>query len=96
MVVDLPAPLGPTKPVTRPGRTVKDIPSSATVRPNRLRNPVTSMLARMPETLGNGGGAGVPRPSHLRRPGRERPGVPPTRDAGTPATRDNDLREANG
>ena len=44
MVVDLPAPLGPTNPVTRPGRTVKDIPSSATVGPKRLRSPLTSMV----------------------------------------------------
>jgi hypothetical protein len=29
MVVDLPAPFGPRKPVTRPGDTVKDSPSTA-------------------------------------------------------------------
>ena len=33
MVVDLPAPLGPRKPVTRPGWTVKEISSTATVLP---------------------------------------------------------------
>ena len=49
IVVDLPAPLGPTNPVTCPGCTVKDIPSSATVGPNRLRSPLTSMVASIPE-----------------------------------------------
>ena len=44
MVVDLPAPFGPTKPVTRPGVTVKVMPSRARVGPNRLRRPVTSMV----------------------------------------------------
>jgi hypothetical protein len=33
MVVDFPAPFGPTKAVTSPGATVKDSPSTATVRP---------------------------------------------------------------
>ena len=49
IVVDLPAPFGPTKPVTWPGRTVKDIPSSATAGPNRLRSPATSIVASMVE-----------------------------------------------
>ena len=31
IVVDLPAPFGPTKPVTWPGRTVNVMPSSASV-----------------------------------------------------------------
>src|ERR1039458_7875797 len=44
MVVDLPAPFRPTKPVTRPGPTVKVMPSRARVGPNRLRSPDTSML----------------------------------------------------
>src|SRR5690606_19669206 len=57
IVVDLPAPFGPTKPVTRPGRTANVIPSSATFRPNRLRSPVTSIVAFMPRSLGS---AGVP------------------------------------
>src|ERR1700722_2476656 len=47
MVVDLPAPFGPTKPVTWPGRTVNVIPSSACAAPNRLRSPATSMVASM-------------------------------------------------
>ena len=47
IVVDLPAPFGPTKPVTWPGRTVNVIPSSACTAPNRLRSPATSMVASM-------------------------------------------------
>ena len=33
IVVDFPAPLGPRKPVTRPGRTTKEASSTATVWP---------------------------------------------------------------
>jgi len=33
--------------VTFPGLTVNVIPSSATVRPNRLRSPATSMVASL-------------------------------------------------
>jgi hypothetical protein len=33
IVVDLPAPLGPRKPVTRPGSTVKLMPSTAVFAP---------------------------------------------------------------
>ena len=33
IVVDLPAPLGPRKPVTRPGRATKLTPSTTVVRP---------------------------------------------------------------
>ena len=47
IVVDFPAPLGPTNPVTCPGRTVNDTPSSATVGPNRLRRPLTSIAVFM-------------------------------------------------
>jgi len=36
---------GPTKPVTWPGATVNDMPSSASVGPNRLRSPLTSIVA---------------------------------------------------
>src|SRR5690242_21662156 len=36
MVVDLPAPLGPRNPVTRPGRTVKETRSTAAVLPYLL------------------------------------------------------------
>ena len=52
IVVDLPAPLGPTNPVTWPGLTVKVRSSTATVPPYRFRRPATSMAARMAETLG--------------------------------------------
>src|SRR5690242_16373385 len=45
MVVDFPAPFGPMNPVTCPGATLNDMPSSATVAPNRLRSPVTSIAA---------------------------------------------------
>src|SRR5580693_4233636 len=47
IVVDLPAPFGPTKPVTCPGRTVNVMPSSACAGPNRLRSPATSIVASM-------------------------------------------------
>lgn len=43
MVVDLPAPFGPTKPITRPGSTMKVMPSRARVGPKRLRGPATSI-----------------------------------------------------
>ena len=39
MVVDLPAPLGPRKPVMSPGATVRSRPSSALVRPKDLDRP---------------------------------------------------------
>ena len=79
IVVDLPAPLGPTNPVTWPGRTVKDIPSSARVGPNRLRRPATSIVASMPGRLGKRGRRSrhaaersCP-PLHRGRPGRASP-----------------------
>src|SRR5439155_8882662 len=53
MVVDLPAPFGPRNPVTWPGRTVKDSPSTATVRPYRLLRFCTSITR---PTLGTGAG----------------------------------------
>src|SRR5689334_217301 len=51
MVVDLPAPFGPRKPVTRPGSTRKDTSSTAVVRPNRLVRwliSITSTTLRRP------------------------------------------------
>ena len=39
IVVDLPAPLGPTKPVTLPGVTVNESPSRATVVAEALAQP---------------------------------------------------------
>src|ERR1039457_2539121 len=47
IVVDLPAPLGPMNPVTWPGATVNDMPSSASTGPNRLRSPLTSIVASL-------------------------------------------------
>src|SRR4029077_17906081 len=45
MVVDLPAPFGPRKPVTLPGFTSKDRLSTATVAPYRLVRPFASIIA---------------------------------------------------
>ena len=53
IVVDLPAPLGPTKPVTLPWATANVIPSRATVDPKRLRSPETSMVGCTPGTVRN-------------------------------------------
>jgi hypothetical protein len=47
-VVVLPAPFGPRKPVTRPGRTVKLSPSTAVTGPERLLRPLTSIMAGDP------------------------------------------------
>ena len=52
-VVDLPAPFGPRKPVTRPGWTSNERSSTATVRPNRLVSRRTSITA----TDGTGSGS---------------------------------------
>jgi hypothetical protein len=43
IVVDLPAPFGPRKPVTFPGWTEKVRPSTASVEPNFLLRPSTSI-----------------------------------------------------
>src|SRR4051794_28010000 len=44
MVVDLPAPLGPRNPVTRPGRAVKETSSTARRPPYVLVSAVTSIM----------------------------------------------------
>ena len=44
IVVLFPDPLGPRKPVTRPGLTSKLRSLTATVRPNRLVSPLTSII----------------------------------------------------
>jgi hypothetical protein len=44
IVVDLPAPLLPTKPNTSPGRTAKATPSSAWTVPNRFDMPPMSSM----------------------------------------------------
>ena len=49
MVVDLPAPFGPTKPVTWPGWTVNVMPSSATVRAEPLAQPAD--FDRLPQLI---------------------------------------------
>ena len=43
MVVDLPDPLGPRKPVTLPGRTVNPSASTARVFPYDLPSPLASI-----------------------------------------------------
>src|SRR5690348_4358345 len=48
IVVVLPAPFGPRKPVTRPGRTVKLRSSSAVNGPKRLLSRPTSIMPRLP------------------------------------------------
>src|SRR5689334_10406906 len=48
IVVVLPAPLPPTKPVSRPGRTSKVTPSTAVVSPKRRVSP---LISNMPTTL---------------------------------------------
>src|ERR1700755_2895574 len=92
MVVDFPAPLGPTKPVTRPGPTVNDMPSRATVDPKRFRRPATSMVASMAARLGKREARVVPRGSDLRRPPHEGAGIPGGGDASASASGDNDRR----
>src|ERR1700691_1055922 len=65
MVVDFPAPFGPTNPVTWPGLTVNDMPSRASADPNRFRSPDTSIVASIPATLEIPVVAGVPPRSRL-------------------------------
>ena len=60
IVVDFPAPLGPTKPVTVPGATVKVTPSRAIVRPNRLRSPSTSIVVSLMDALSTSATVSVP------------------------------------
>ena len=85
-VVDFPAPLGPRKPVTRPGRAVKDTSSTAvTARPRRAYRLVRCSAVIMVTTVaGTGGGArpaagsawstfGRSRPGRTGDPGRVRP-----------------------
>src|SRR5215471_14033654 len=65
IVVDLPAPFGPRKPVTIPGRTAKSRPSTASFSPYRLLIFSTSIIecsfhwcVLAPPTLGTGRPAG--------------------------------------
>lgn len=48
-VLDLPAPFGPRKPVTRPGRAVKLTSSTAVVRPYRLLSREISIMPTSPQ-----------------------------------------------
>src|ERR1700730_3387288 len=48
IVVVLPAPFGPRKPVTWPGRTLKVSPSTAVTAPNRLTSWSTSIMGVPP------------------------------------------------
>ena len=50
IVVDLPAPLGPSRATTSPGATVRSIPSTAVTSPNVLRRPVTDTASSAPVT----------------------------------------------
>ena len=62
MVVDLPAPFGPRKPVTTPGWTVKLSSSTAVFSPYRLLSPRDSIM------VGLLLGGGDPNLEGLRRP----------------------------
>src|SRR5882724_11199510 len=60
IVVVLPAPFGPRKPVTFPGWTAKLSPSTAVTGPKRLVSPLTSMTTALTEgrRCSRSGGAG--------------------------------------
>ncbi len=63
IVVDLPAPFGPRKPVTRPGCATKDTSSTARKSPYVLVTPSTVIMATSlpaPEARGIGPGDGPP------------------------------------
>ena len=62
MVVVLPAPLPPTKPVINPAGTSNDTWSTAVFSPNRL---VSSLISSMTTTLVTRGPAGIPRGTEL-------------------------------
>src|SRR5258708_4618114 len=55
MVVDLPAPLGPRKPVTRPGWTTNSRPSTASLSPYRLLRFSTSIIGALRRYAGVSG-----------------------------------------
>src|SRR5215468_3735779 len=71
IVVDLPAPFGPRKPVTTPGRTTKSSPSTASFSPYRLLRFSTSIM-RVP-VIGTAGNSGTPPTLGITRPARHRP-----------------------
>jgi hypothetical protein len=51
IVTGLPAPFGPRKPVTTPGRTTKSSPPTASFSPYRLLRFSTSIIARFPRSV---------------------------------------------
>src|SRR5690349_24940396 len=63
MVVVLPAPLPPTKPVIRPAGTSNDTWSTAVLSPNRL---VSSLISSMTTTLVTRGPPRIPRRTEPR------------------------------
>ena len=67
IVVDFPAPFGPTKPVTRPAVTSKDSRSTATRSPVALRETLCRSIAVLPRRHGTGTTSRVvARPEHFR------------------------------
>src|SRR6266702_1038629 len=70
-VVVLPAPLGPRNPVTRPGKTSNDTPSTAVTGPTRLTSPRISIILPAPAAHGWRREAGRGR-SRRCRPGSAR------------------------
>src|SRR5262252_3299148 len=71
IVVDLPAPFGPRKPVTMPGWTTKSSPSTASFSPYRLLRFSTSIIAC--PAIGDAGNSGTPPTLGITRPIRHRP-----------------------
>jgi hypothetical protein len=107
MVVDLPAPFGPTNPVTSPGVTENVSPSTARAGPNRFRSPLTWIVASIVVRLGTSacrrrpareasspGDAGEGSRWHHSCGGRDRATGPGAGDAAGPVTGDNDLMNA--
>ncbi len=68
-MVVLPDPLGPRKPVTRPGATSKLSPSTARRAPNSLERPWTSMADGMPD------GTPAATPNHVMSARRHAPAI---------------------
>src|SRR5688572_4666216 len=83
-VVDLPAPFGPRKPVTRPAGTSNVRSRTATTGPNRLPSPRTSIVTATPLPVRPG--AVVTRSRHLR----------PTAGAVSPLPQRRDVRPLAG
>ena len=105
IVVDLPGPVRADETGDLPGRTLNVIPSSASVGPNRLRRPVTSMVGSMPGRLDTAAQLVVPPGAvfrvagrrdlhHRRSPVQGMPWMPsPGHARNRPASEDNGQRE---